>query len=66
MPEPPRMSVQRILLVEDDDDISELFADALREEGYEVVLVNSNPATIMTDPMMADRIYLLTFLTHSC
>ncbi|GMQ80142.1 MAG: carbamoyl-phosphate synthase large subunit [Planctomycetia bacterium] len=31
---------------------------ALREEGYEVVLVNSNPATIMTDPNMADRTYL--------
>jgi carbamoyl-phosphate synthase large subunit len=31
---------------------------ALREEGYEVVLVNSNPATIMTDPDMADRIYI--------
>ena len=28
---------------------------ALREEGYQVVLVNSNPATIMTDPDMADR-----------
>src|SRR5436309_6732022 len=31
---------------------------ALREEGYEVVLVNSNPATIMTDPGMADRTYV--------
>ena len=31
---------------------------ALREEGFEVVLVNSNPATIMTDPQMADRTYL--------
>lgn len=31
---------------------------ALREEGYEVVLVNSNPATIMTDPNMADRTYV--------
>jgi len=31
---------------------------ALREEGVEVVLVNSNPATIMTDPNMADRVYL--------
>ena len=31
---------------------------ALRNEGYEVVLVNSNPATIMTDPITADRIYL--------
>ncbi len=31
---------------------------ALREEGYEVILVNSNPATIMTDPEMADRTYV--------
>jgi len=31
---------------------------SLREEGYEVVLINSNPATIMTDPEMADRTYI--------
>src|SRR6266705_5563574 len=31
---------------------------ALREEGYEIVLVNSNPATIMTDPEMADHTYV--------
>ena len=31
---------------------------ALREEGYEVILVNSNPATIMTDPEIADRTYI--------
>lgn len=31
---------------------------ALREEGYRVVLVNSNPATIMTDPEMADAVYI--------
>ena len=31
---------------------------ALREEGYEVILVNSNPATIMTDPDMADRTFI--------
>ena len=31
---------------------------ALREEGYEVVLVNSNPATIMTDPEFADATYI--------
>ena len=31
---------------------------ALREEGYRVVLVNSNPATIMTDPAMADATYI--------
>src|SRR5450631_4590456 len=31
---------------------------ALRKEGYEVLLVNSNPATIMTDPEIADRTYI--------
>src|SRR5215218_3483745 len=31
---------------------------ALKEEGYRVVLINSNPATIMTDPEMADRTYI--------
>ncbi len=31
---------------------------AIREEGYRVILVNSNPATIMTDPDMADRVYV--------
>ncbi len=31
---------------------------ALREEGYEIVLINSNPATIMTDPELADRTYI--------
>ena len=31
---------------------------ALKEEGYRVILVNSNPATIMTDPEMADRTYV--------
>ncbi|MEN6483700.1 MAG: carbamoyl-phosphate synthase large subunit [Syntrophobacteraceae bacterium] len=31
---------------------------ALREEGYEIVLINSNPATIMTDPETADRTYI--------
>ncbi len=31
---------------------------ALRQEGYEIVLINSNPATIMTDPEMADRTYI--------
>ena len=33
-------------------------AKALKEEGYEVILVNSNPATIMTDPNIADRTYI--------
>ena len=31
---------------------------ALREEGYEVILVNSNPATIMTDTNIADKVYM--------
>jgi carbamoyl-phosphate synthase large subunit len=38
---------------------------ALKEEGYEVVLVNSNPATIMTDPGMADKTYIEP-LTPEC
>ena len=33
---------------------------ALKEDGYRVVLVNSNPATIMTDPEFADRTYIAT------
>ena len=31
---------------------------SLREEGYEVILINSNPATIMTDSTIADRVYI--------
>ena len=38
---------------------------ALREEGYEVVLVNSNPATIMTDPELADRTYVEPLIPES-
>lgn len=38
---------------------------ALREEGVKVILINSNPATIMTDPMMADRVYLLPLTPES-
>ncbi len=37
---------------------------ALREEGYEIVLVNSNPATIMTDPELADRTYVEPLTTE--
>ena len=40
-------------------------ARSLREEGVKVILVNSNPATIMTDPMMADRVYLLPLTVES-
>jgi carbamoyl-phosphate synthase large subunit len=38
---------------------------SLREEGIEVSLINSNPATIMTDPVTADHIYLLPLTTES-
>ncbi len=31
---------------------------ALKEDGYRVILINSNPATIMTDPLMADSTYI--------
>src|SRR3954466_11635390 len=36
-----------------------------REEGVKVILINSNPATIMTDPMMADKVYLLPLTVES-
>ena len=39
---------------------------ALREEGYEIVLVNSNPATIMTDPETADRTYVEPITPDIC
>jgi len=38
---------------------------SLKEEGFEIVLINSNPATIMTDPIMADAIYMLPMTTDS-
>lgn len=40
-------------------------ARSLREEGVKVILINSNPATIMTDPIMADRVYLLPLTVDS-
>lgn len=40
-------------------------ARSLREEGIRVILINNNPATIMTDPMMADRVYLLPLTVES-
>ena len=40
-------------------------ARSLGEEGVEVILINSNPATIMTDPMMADKVYLLPLTVES-
>ncbi len=40
-------------------------ARSLREEGIEVILINSNPATIMTDPVTADHIYLLPLTVES-
>ena len=40
-------------------------ARSIREEGIEVVLINSNPATIMTDPTMADHVYLKPLTTKS-
>jgi len=38
---------------------------SIREDGIETILINSNPATIMTDPSMADHIYLLPLTTKS-
>ncbi|RYZ21248.1 MAG: carbamoyl-phosphate synthase large subunit [Chitinophagaceae bacterium] len=40
-------------------------ARSLAEDGIKVILINSNPATIMTDPMMADKVYLLPLTVES-
>ena len=65
---PKRTDIHRILLIGSGPIIIGQAAEfdysgtqavrALREEGYEVILVNSNPATIMTDPELADRTYI--------
>jgi carbamoyl-phosphate synthase large subunit len=65
---PRRTDIQKILLIgsgpivigqgAEFDYSGTQAAKALREEGYTVVLVNSNPATIMTDPEFADRTYV--------
>ncbi|MGH7720372.1 MAG: carbamoyl-phosphate synthase large subunit [Gemmatimonadaceae bacterium] len=65
---PRRTDLQRVLLIGSGPIVIGQAAEfdysgtqatkALREEGYEVILVNSNPATIMTDPEFADRTYV--------
>src|SRR2546423_9519676 len=65
---PKRTDIQRILLLGSGPIVIGQAAEfdysgtqavkALKEEGYAVVLVNSNPATIMTDPELADRTYV--------
>lgn len=65
---PKRSDIQRILIIGagpivigqacEFDYSGAQACKALREEGFEVVLVNSNPATIMTDPGMADVTYI--------
>src|SRR5690242_10611306 len=65
---PRRTDIQKILLIgsgpivigqgAEFDYSGTQAAKALREEGYTVILVNSNPATIMTDPELADRTYI--------
>ena len=48
----------RVVIAEDEAIIRLDLKETLEEEGYEVVLVNSNPATIMTDPEFAGRTYV--------
>src|SRR3989338_4322031 len=71
---PKRIDLRRILLVGSGPIVIGQAAEfdysgtqavkALKEEGYEVVLVNSNPATIMTDPELADRTYIEPITTE--
>ncbi|MRX73334.1 carbamoyl-phosphate synthase large subunit [Bacillus lacus] len=75
---PKRIDIQKILVIGSGPIIIGQAAEfdyagtqaciALKEEGYEVILVNSNPATIMTDSEMADKVYIepltVEFLTN--
>src|ERR671918_2734711 len=55
---PKRTDIKRVLVIGSGPIVIGQACEALRAEGLEVVLVNSNPATIMTDPEMADRTYV--------
>jgi carbamoyl-phosphate synthase large subunit len=65
---PKRQDIQKILVIgsgpivigqaAEFDSAGTQACQALKEEGYEVILVNSNPATLMTDPTVADRVYI--------
>src|SRR5688572_22501112 len=55
---PRRDDLHRILIIGAGPIVIGQACKALRGEGYEVILVNSNPATFMTDPSMANRTYI--------
>src|SRR6188768_3185420 len=55
---PKRTDIHTVLIIGAGPIVIGQACEALREEGYRVVLVNSNPATIMTDPDMADATYI--------
>ena len=55
---PGRDDLEKVLIIGSGPVVIGQACKALREEGYEIVLVNSNPATIMTDPGMAARTYV--------
>ena len=65
---PKRTDIKKILVIgsgpivigqaAEFDYAGSLACQSLREEGYEVILINSNPATIMTDSTIADRVYI--------
>src|ERR1044071_6062572 len=55
---PKRTDIKKILIIGSGPIVIGQACKALREEGYEIVLVNSNPATIMTDPELANRTYI--------
>src|SRR5919106_1265213 len=55
---PKRTDIKRVLVIGSGPIVIGQACKALRSEGLEVVLINSNPATIMTDPELADRTYV--------
>src|SRR5215471_19145629 len=55
---PKRTDIHSVLIIGAGPMIIGQACESLKEEGYRVILVNSNPATIMTDPEFADRTYI--------
>src|SRR5262245_23272373 len=55
---PKRTDLKRVLIIGSGPIVIGQACELLRSEGLEVILVNSNPATIMTDPELADRTYV--------
>src|SRR3989339_22969 len=63
---PKRHDIHKIMIIGSGPIVIGQACKALKEEGFQIVLVNSNPATIMTDPETADRTYIEPITADIC